>query len=148
MTCTDMLTLLLDAEPEELRGGSSVVAVHVRDRLRCRAVARRWVAETLILTAHVLIVDDYWIDSARSPESRRARPLVWAGGLVATAIIVMLLTPRAKPDVPAHVEPPLAANAEPAPQSIRPPTAIRPLPSRQFAKASAAVQCAPFALRT
>ena len=97
MKCSDMLMRLLEAERDELEGvGNSLVAAHVRDCATCQAVARRLLANTMLLVEHVE-TQDAGKRMGVSAKSRRSqmvsRGVLWGGALAATTAAAMLLAP-------------------------------------------------------
>ncbi|MFI5233826.1 MAG: hypothetical protein ACHQSE_15110 [Gemmatimonadales bacterium] len=94
MNCRHMLTLLLDAEAEELEGkGSSVVATHVRECARCGAVALMLRSETGLVAAHAVARDA--IAGADGHGGARRPGRFVRGGAIVTAVIVAFAWPRA-----------------------------------------------------
>ncbi len=88
MKCAEMLTLLLEAEREELEGkGTSLAASHVRECARCRAVASRLLSDTMVLAAHTA---GHGISATRG-RPNVARPFVWSGALVAVGVVAFLV---------------------------------------------------------
>ena len=56
MSCAQMLDLMLEADPAELAGqGGSVLAGHVRECGRCRAVTRQILADTRLLESALAV---------------------------------------------------------------------------------------------
>lgn len=112
MKCAEMLTLLLEAEREELEGkGTSLVASHVRECARCRAVASQLLSDTMVLTAHTAGRGV----SAMPARPRSRRPLVWSGAVAAAAALALMVMPvrtaqRIPLSEPAHVQ--VAAHLE------------------------------------
>jgi hypothetical protein len=109
MTCTNMLTLLLEAERDELEGnGTSVVAAHVRTCARCRAVAAQLLSDTHMLAAHVAAT----AAKPRSARRVRKRSLLWGGALAAASLAVLLISQRAAHlSIDAHAPPVVRASA-------------------------------------
>jgi hypothetical protein len=140
MNCTNMLTLLLEAEPEELEGkGSSVVAVHLRECARCRAVAAKLHAETALIAVHVGNSEAH----ARTTRRAASGPLIWTGALAAAGIVALVLTPHADVHVrgDAHAAPPAAQTAvvEPRPAGRPSPAPIVRPPSARLNRAGTAI---------
>lgn len=139
--CASILPLLLEAEPDELRGvGASDVATHVRACPSCRARARRVLDAEAALDAHlgsapagfdmdaVLAAADEAPRTSHGPPTRAAPPHApgrrvrisawgrWSGLAAAAAVAALLLLPgREPPTLPAvaraEVPPPVVEAA-------------------------------------
>jgi len=128
--CENVRRLILEAEPEDLRGiGPGAVATHVRDCASCARLAAHILEETAALDAHLTAgVDPFAVESVlrqagiagTGPGVTRfgrrrpwTRPSAWVAVAAAASIAVLLIT-RDRIPAPTPTAVALAA-AEPPP---------------------------------
>jgi len=130
MTCNQMLERLIEADPDALAGrGTSDVAVHVRECVRCRAVANQLLAETRLLASAV----------ERGAVVRRLRPTPIVLALAAAAALTFVVLPG-QPTTPSTIGPsraPVAATPQTVPAVVVAP-ALRPVVRAPASSQSAA----------
>ncbi len=97
MTCDEARDLLLEAEPEALRGtGTSALALHLAGCAECRAMAVRVLAQQAALDRALTAMAEARLAAPARPARRRWRLATW--GLAAAAGLAALLL--ARPDRP------------------------------------------------
>jgi len=107
-TCENVRRLILEAEPDELRGiGSGRVAAHVRDCSSCGHLAARILGETAALDAYLTadadpstveevlrragIASPHWTGTRSHPQGWWGRRSAWVALAAAASVAALLL---------------------------------------------------------
>jgi hypothetical protein len=134
MTCTDVLTRLLEAEREELEGqGPSSVAVHVRECVRCRAVASQLLSDTRVLAAQQVAARDA---ATRSVRRAARRPVLWGGALAAAAGVAFFLMAGRRVPASSGVQAPALVHSNPGVVPAMNPASLVPMSRRAAVRAT------------